>query len=301
MVAVAALLAGCGSRTAPSSLAGSGNGPAASSGVSAGSPSGQATTQARQLLARYEKSIATTTPGAIGITSQLVDQVGNWEPTVGGNNKMALLTGHVREQAMSGTVAHRSTVQWADGRQMPVQTTTMRQALQTVHDEGHGQSCNGCTPVTLGDPRLTRIVVHTTTGNATVPAWSFAVRGSRVRATVVAIDTADIVPALPQLSGLSGPFVSFDSAHVRAPRTLTVSFVGVPGAGRVICGADYAATAVESRHAVAVLIQVFPHRGSADESCSAVGQLRTATVQLTAPLAGRAVLDVVHGQAGPLH
>lgn len=263
--------------------AGSSVGPAGSSIGPASSSSVRATGQARQLLTRYENSLHSTAPGAVGITSELVSQVGNWEPTVGGNNKIALLTGHVREVAATPTVARHSIVRWADGRKLPVQTISVRQAFTTLQLDGQKQSCYGCTPVTLGDARLTGIAVQTTRGNATVPAWSFAVRGSRVRVTVVAIDAAATVPALPRVGALPGPFVMFESAHPTGRRQLALTFVGAFGTGRVACGADYAATAIESRHAVAVLIREFPHHGPAGEVCSAVGYRRTATVQLTAP------------------
>ncbi len=308
MAVLAALLAGCGSRTASSGPAGTSTGPADSSVGPAGSsidpvgsPSVEATSRARQLLTRYENSLHSTAPGAVGITSELVSQVGNWEPTVGGNNKIALLTGHVREAAATPMVARHSVVRWADGRKLLVQTISARQAFTTLQLDGRKQSCYGCTPVALGDARLTGIAVQTTRGNATVPAWSFAVRGSRVRVTVVAIDTAATVPALPQVSAPPGPFVAFASAHPTGPRQLALTFVGAFGSGSVACGADYAATAFESRHAVAVLIREFRHDGPAGEGCSAVGYRRTATVQLTAPLAGRAVLDVDSGQAVALH
>ncbi len=289
-VAVAALLAGCGSRA-------TGGVPADSGSVHA---TGQATSQARQVLARYEKSFHSTATRSVGITSELVSQVGTWEPTIGGNNKIAVLTGHVRELPATATSADGSTVQWADGRKMPVRTISAHQAVRTVQHPAGKQSCYGCTPVVLGDPRLTRAAVQTTTGNATVPAWSFAVRGSRVRITVVAVDTAAILPTLPEVSGPPGPYVAVDSAVVVGPATLTLSFVGAPGTGRVECGADYTATAIESRHAVAVLVREVPHQEPVGDGCAAVGHLRTATVRLTAPLAGRAVLDAVHGQAVPL-
>jgi len=167
VVAVAALLAGCGSRTVVSDPAGSGS-------DLAGSGSVQATSQARQLLARYEKSFPSTAPGLVGITSELVSQVGNWEPTVGDNNKIAVLTGHVRELPAPATGAGRSIVRWADGREVPVRTISAQQAVRTLQHDAMKQSCDGCTPVALGDPRLTRAAAQTTSGNATVPAWSFA-------------------------------------------------------------------------------------------------------------------------------
>lgn len=286
VVAVAALLAGCRSPTVAS--------------VSAGSGSDRGTIQARQVLARYESSYLRAAPGSVGISSEAVGQVGIWERAVGANNKIAVLTGHVRQLPTTAAGAGHSSVRWTDGRTVRVPTISAHQAFRTLQHDAEQQSCGGCTPVALGDARLTRAAVRTTTGNATVPVWSFAVRGSRVRVTVIAIDTAAIVPALPQVSAPPGPSVPVQSAHATEPRTLTLTFMGAVGTGRVACGADYTATAVESRHAVAVIIRQRPHRGSVGGFCAAIGQLRTATAQLTAPLAGRAVLDAVHGQAVPL-
>jgi len=286
VVVVAVLLAGCGSRRA--------------GGDPAGGGSDQATSQARRLLASYEMVLAHGADDVVGITSERVSQVGDWESAVGGNNKIAVLTGHVRELPAVATGAGGAVVRWAEGRTVAVRTISAPQAVATLQHEAMRQSCDGCTPVVLEHPSLTRRAVQTTSGNAIVPEWSFAVRRSGVRVTVVAVDASALVPALPQVTSPAGPFLAAESAHATGPRTLALRFVGAPGAGRVACGADYTATAVESQHAVAVLVHVFPHHGSVGGGCSAVGYSRTATVHLASPLAGRAVLDVVRGQSVPL-
>lgn len=293
VVAVAALLVGCGSRTTVSD-------PPSSSNVQAGSGSAEASSALSLLLARYEKSLTGTASGFVGITSELVSQVGDWERAVGTNNKHAVLTGHVLELPTTATSIRGSIVRWADGRKMPVRTISAHQAVSTLQHAAGKQSCDGCTPVYLDDPRPTRSAVQTTSGNATVPAWSFAVHGSRVRITVVAVAAAAAVPTLPQASALPVPFVAAESAQATGPQTLVLHLVGAGGTGRVACGADYTATAVESRHAVAVLIRAFPHQERVAMVCTAIGYSRAVTVHLIAPLAGRAVLDVVRGQALPL-
>ena len=275
------VLAGCGS-------------PGAAGGPGADPASGQA----QQVLARYEKAVPSGAPDVVGITSEPVSQVGQWESAVGGNDKIAVLTGHMRVASPVTAGAGPAVVRWASGRKLAVRTTTAQQAVSTLQKAGGGQSCDGCTPVVLSSPRLTRRTVATTTGSATVPVWSFAVSGSRVRITVVAVAAALVGPALPEISAPQGTFVSAEWARAPGPRTLEVGFTGALGSAGVPCGADYTVTAVESRHAVAVLVLAHPHSGWG--ACTAVGYARTATVQLTSPLAGRAVLDVVHGQAVPL-
>lgn len=283
VLAAVALLTGCGSR----------------SGVlvpeSSGGDNGQATTRARQVLARYEKVYPGSARGAVGVTSELVSQLGEWEPTNGANDKIAVLSGHVALRAAASGPAGRSVVRWADGKVMPVRTVSARAAVETLKNTSGQQDCYGCTAVVLGHPQLTRRTVETTTGRASVPAWSFSVRGSRVRVTVVAVDAAFVVPTLPEVGAPPGPYVGVDSAEPLGPRSLVLHFTGAHGTARQSCGADYTTTAIESAHAVAVLVRALPHDGA--EACPAVGYFRTATVQLTAPLAGRAVLDAVHGQA----
>ena len=81
-------------------------------------------------------------------------------------------------------------------------------------------------------------------------------------------------------------------------RQLTVTFVGAP-AGDQGCGADYTAEAVESPTAVVVIVTEHPHSGLF-AACSLVGALRTAVVELAAPLADRAVLEVKEGLPVPV-
>ena len=75
--------------------------------------------------------------------------------------------------------------------------------------------------------------------------------------------------------------------------------VGAPDAASRPCGADYSAEAVESAHAVVVIL--IAHRNVSDAyGCTAVGAQRTTTVELAEPLGERAVLEVVQGLPVPV-
>ena len=78
-------------------------------------------------------------------------------------------------------------------------------------------------------------------------------------------------------------------------KKLTVGFTGAPGPASQGCGADYTAEAVESQTAVVVIVTKHPH-SAFGETCSAVGAVRTAEVELAAPLGNRAVLEVREGR-----
>jgi hypothetical protein len=93
--------------------------------------------------------------------------------------------------------------------------------------------------------------------------------------------------------------MSIEQAEVSADgRRLTVSFTGSPGTRDKPCGADYTARVVESAQAVVVLVTGIRH--AANETCTAIGALRTAEVALDTPLGERAVLEVRQGMPVPV-
>ncbi|HEY1168739.1 MAG TPA: hypothetical protein VGE81_07200, partial [Candidatus Limnocylindrales bacterium] len=126
------------------------------------------------------------------------------------------------------------------------------------------------------------------------PVWEFTLQGTAVMVTQVAI--ADRVTVVPPPWDPNDPPVgiSIDSATAAAGgRQLTVSFTGAPGPGDRPCGADYTAEAVESQTAVVVIVT--EHTNGLPVPCSAVGAIRTAAVELSAPLGERTVLEVREG------
>jgi hypothetical protein len=93
------------------------------------------------------------------------------------------------------------------------------------------------------------------------------------------------------------PGLSVESATVKGTH-LTVSFTGAPGPATEPCGVDYAAEAVESVKAVAVIVVAQPHADG--ETCTMVGATRSATANLVRPLGDRAVLEIRQGQPVPV-
>ncbi|MGC5016238.1 hypothetical protein ACLQ2R_36205 [Streptosporangium sp. DT93] len=73
--------------------------------------------------------------------------------------------------------------------------------------------------------------------------------------------------------------------------TLTAEFIGGRATGP--CGSDYTARAVESEHAVLIVIEEHPHWRV--RACTSEGHLRQATVRLSRPLDGRTVLEAMRG------
>ena len=85
--------------------------------------------------------------------------------------------------------------------------------------------------------------------------------------------------------------VQAESATISASSSthLTIHFVGSPDPGSEPCGVDYTARAVESADAVSVTVTAHPHGGGG--GCAAIGASRTASVELSRPLADREVID----------
>jgi hypothetical protein len=147
-------------------------------------------------------------------------------------------------------------------------------------------------PVTLTAVRLTTLVVETTRGQATVPAWQFSFAETGVRLLVAAAQAARVEPTS---RGRGAGMPVFDASIASDGRTLTVGFVEARPSSRIPCGADYFGYPVESANAVGVVITVraYPRR----VVCAAVGYGREVTVRLAAPLAGRSVLELQGGTA----
>jgi len=225
---------------------------------------------------------------------ELTAQVGDWELAVGDNNKPALMAGLV-EAAVSlpAETPPNGELRWPDGSSATVRLISAQQALSELKAEGSG-SCPDCVPLQITGAKLTDGQVQTSRGPAEAPVWEFTLQGTAVMVTQVAI--ADRVTVVPPPWDPNDPPVgiSIDSATAAAGgRQLTVSFTGAPGPGDRPCGADYTAEAVESQTAVVVIVT--EHTNGLPVPCSAVGAIRTAAVELSAPLGERTVLEVREG------
>jgi hypothetical protein len=156
-------------------------------------------------------------------------------------------------------------------------------------------------PLKVTGATLSTVQIQTSRGPATAPAWEFTIQGTSLRATRVAFSQAQTVTVTrPSWDPNDTPAgMAIDSATTTtSSKRLTVKFTGAPRPGTEPCGADYTTEAVESAHAVVVIVLAHPH--ATDEVCTAIGWGRTATVDLGRPLGDRAVLEVVRGLPVPV-
>ena len=233
------------------------------------------------------------------MVGDLTSQIGDWEESVGENNKLALMSGQVRPMASLPTqTPPPGNVIWPHATSGTVDLLSADQALDELVGSA-GTMCSDCRPLEVTDARLASGQVQTSRGLASVPIWEFSVKGTNVKLTRVAVaNTISVVP--PPWDPDNAPEgISIDSARgIAGAVQLTVSFVGAPAGADQPCGADYTAEAVESHLAVVVI--VIENRNPFPGACAAVGAVRTAVVNLASPLGDRAVLEVKEGLPVPL-
>lgn len=258
--------------------------------------------QAREALARWDAAVAAAGSKAAFVpVGHPIGQIGDWEPAVGDNNKLALLSGQVEimpdlpvPPKATGTIA------WADGRTSEVTLVSATQALDNLI-AGTRQDCGGCMPLKVTGARLSTMEVQTSRGMATVPAWEYSLRGTAVKITYPAAEPgAGVTVSPPPWDPYNAPAgLSIDGASVSADGLrLTVTFTGAPKPASEPCGADYTARVVESAHAVVVIVDMHPH--APNETCTMIGAPRTAQATLDKPLAQRVVLEVRQGLPVPV-
>jgi hypothetical protein len=251
--------------------------------------------EAQADLARWADAVAAARGQTAFVpVGELTAQVGDWELAVGDNNKPALMAGLI-EAAVSlpAETPPNGELRLPDGSTNTVRLISAQQALLELKAEGSG-SCSDCVPLQITGAKLTSGQVQTSRGPAEAPVWEFSLQGTAVMVTRVAI--ADRVTVVPPPWDPNDPPVgiSIDSAtEAVGGRQLTVSFTGAPGPGDRPGGADYTAEAVESQTAVVVIVT--EHTNGLPVPCSAVGAIRTAAVELSAPLGERTVLEVREG------
>jgi hypothetical protein len=263
----------------------------------AGSPDAPARVpeQARAALTRFADAVAGAGGRpAVVLVAEQTSQVGDWELEVGENNKLALMAGMVVDNAgLAAKPPPDGEVRWQDGRTASVPLISAEQAVAAIR-AGNPQPCTDCAALRITAARLTTAPIETSRGPATVPVWEFTVQGTAVRVTRVAIANAFAVVPPPWDPGnlALGPAIESASGTIGG-RELTVAFIGSPRPGSQACGEDYTAQAVESDLAVVVIVTSHAHGGIG--ACTSEGALRTATVELAAPLGERAVLEVQQG------
>jgi hypothetical protein len=273
--------------------------------------------QAIEDLARWDA--ATRAAGDAGFVpvGELTGQIGGWEPAVGDNNKIALLTGHVVAVAVlpSGPVPDGD-ITWSSGTRVSVQLISADTALQQLTSSVESSTdCNGCAPLQVTGAALATTRIQTGRGMAQVPACVFTLAGTKVRITRLAVLPSQVVTVTPPPwdPNAPGSGLSIEKASLaRDGVSLTVRFVGAPDPASKPCGVDYAAEVVESSTAVVVIITEHPYSalsqtadagagsGDANQGCAAAGAERTAVTTLSQPLAERAVLEVRQGLPVPV-
>lgn len=257
--------------------------------------------QAEADLARWAEAVAAAGDGSSFVpVGELTGQVGDWEPDVGDNNKIAVMAGLVESDvSLPADPPPDGEVRWPDGSTTTVRLISAPEALARLKADADGSACSDCTPLQVTGARLTTAPVQTSRGPAQTPVWEFSVLGTAVKVTRVAVAAGVTVTPPPWDPDHAPVGISIDSAAgLVGGRQLTVSFTGAPAPGDQGCGADYTAEAVESSTAVVVIVT--EHRHGLFEACTAVGATRTAVVDLAAPLGERAVLEVKEGLPVPV-
>jgi hypothetical protein len=249
-------------------------------------------------LARYDQALAGSSGQRFVPVGDLTGQIGTWEAS-NGQNKNALLAGAVQATtSLPPAPTPTGVVVWDSGATLTVALVSAQQALQSLGTAG-GQ-CDGCTPLRVTGARLSTAKIQTTRGPATVPVWEYTLRGTAVRITRVAVDSSAEVTVTPPSWDANNPpaGLSIEAATANG-NELTVFFTGAPDPASKPCGADYTAEAVESAHAVVVIVLEHPH-AAGGEACTAIGARRSAIATLAAPLGERAVLEVRQGLPVPV-
>jgi len=256
--------------------------------------------QAQAALARWADAVAAAGgPPAVVPVGELTGQVGDWEAAVGDNNKSALGAGLVEAGIdLPAATPPDGEVQWQSGTTVTVPLLSAQQAVIAIQG-GATAPCDDCTAMRITGARLTTRQIETTRGPATAPVWEFAVEGTAVKVTRVAIANAVTVVPPPWDPNDPPVGISIQSATgTVGGRELTVTFVGAPLPGDQPCGEDYTTEAVESGLAVVAIVIRHPHLTLG--GCTAIGATRTASIELAAPLGERAVLEVQEGRPVPV-
>jgi len=256
--------------------------------------------QAEAALARYDDAVRAAGGRQKFVpVGELTGVIGDLEPQ-NGDYKLSIGAGRfVAAGKLPEAPRATGEVVWADKSRLALPLVSAEQALADIV-AGGTPDCGECETLEVTGARLATVDVPTTRGRATVPASVFSVAGTKLRVSRVAVEGRGAVTVTPPSwdpDNAPGG-LAVDSASVAGGNRLTVGFTGAPEAGDVPCGIDYAAEAVESVNAVAVIVRADPH--DANETCTSIGAARTATVELAAPLGERAVLEVQQGLPVPL-
>jgi hypothetical protein len=249
---------------------------------------------ARAALARYDDAVNEAQgPRRFVPVGGLTAIVGDLEPE-NGDLKPAVAAGQLSaETALPVAPQGPGTIKWADGASRRVSLVSAEDVLAAHRQEG-SDGCDGCAALSVTGARLVTMQVQTTTGDAAVPAWEFALKGTALRVRYAAVGGSDVVtvtsPPWDPNNPPGGEAIEAAST-AKDTKLLTVSFTGVQGPASEPCGADYHAETIESDNAVIVILTIERQHGDGNEICTLMGYRRTESVPLIRPLADRAVLE----------
>ena len=255
--------------------------------------------QATVALNQWAVAVAAAGSAPVVPVGELTGQIGDWEAAVGDNNKRALYAGRVvTTSILEGGGRRDGEVLWQDGTTTRVPLISAQDAIVAIETTATS-SCDDCVALVATGAKLISAPIQTTRGPAMAPTWSFAIQGTAVEVTRLAIANSVTVSALPWDPVFPLVGLHVDSAMgTLGGQEITVSFVGAPEPGDKPCGEDYSAEAVESELAIVVIVARHSHLTFG--GCTAVGARRTALATLSKPLGTRVVLNVDDGQPVPM-
>lgn len=273
----------------------------------AATPSASVPAWATAMLNRYDEAFEHASPGRpLRQVGPWTRNEGNWEPSmVAARADDALAAGLVESPVdLARAPAGYRPIEWDDATSRQAPLISAAQAAQELLVEARvrdtGDQCSGCTPLVVTGATLTTMTIGTTHGLATVPAWRLQLHESKVTLLRPAVDPQPVVTLTPFVNDARQP------PHVETGRlagdgvTLTVVFTGAPKPKTEPCGADYSGQAVESDHAVLVVVTEHPHETGGTGTCDAMGARRTVDVTLSRPLGDRVLLRTPYGEPAPL-
>ncbi len=257
--------------------------------------------RAALVLSRFQAAFDAAAPPRLLVLGPMWEQVGVKDPEAGAR----LMRGKLRDDMPPiDDRAAVGTVRYADNSESMTPVLGLHETFADLAKET--TPCPKCPPVVGVEGRLTSMSIKTPTGKALAPAQEYRFKQATVRIRRLAIPKSSLVMLSPVPGGEG--YVPVDSVVIVPTglplggpvSSLTVRFTPTPTQPE--CGQSYRAMAVESQDAVAVLV-VPDSRSVAPKvptSCPSPGVARTLSVDLTAQLGRRVVLDGSSGHAVPV-
>jgi hypothetical protein len=260
--------------------------------------------QAVDALARWDQAIAGTTGPVFLPVGDSFGQIGQWEPGNERDQDMLAAGRFVFDGDLPPSPSATTQVHWDDGT---TATLPMLAAVDAFYDAPRVTStCDGCGLLHVTGAVLIDGATNTTRGMARIPLWEFGLAGTAVRVTRPAVTDPPVRITPPSVDSTHPPAGTQIDSAVASPDglTLTVNFIGTGTvADEGPCGSDYAGEAVESDHAVVVIIHELPEPQPLSDphfACDLMRYLRSTTAELAKPLGDRAVLDDWQGLPVPV-